>query len=100
MMKLINRQSSDAETRMHDGSWRLPAGCDGAQQEADGVAHVVLRSALVALAQVLGDHERMAEMEHRALDHLGALARVDRLELAGLDAVAQDQLDHVAHLLG
>ena len=35
----------------------------------------------------------MAEATKRPHDQLGGFARIDRLELAGLDAVAQDQLD-------
>ena len=69
-------------------------GCDGAEQEAHGGAGVGLEVA--AVFHALGDQNRMAEGRDRLHDQLGGLARVDRVELAGLDPVAQNELGHVA----
>ncbi len=52
---------------------------------------------IVAVLQAFGDQERMTERDIGTHDQHGGFARVDRLEFAGLDAVAQDQLDRRAH---
>src|SRR5262249_36609683 len=66
----------------------------GAQEEADGGTR--LRFEVVALFEALADHERVCKYDDRAHDQLSGLARLKPFEFAGLDAVAQDQLDAVA----
>src|SRR5262245_25199399 len=93
-MKLVFRHTLDAFWPWAGWTWRLP-GCEGAEEEAHGCAGVGLEIATVL--QALGDQDRMREAHDRAHDDVGGLARIHRLELAGLDAVAQDEFSHGAH---
>src|SRR5215813_14217602 len=93
-MKLVFRHTLDMLWPWAGWTWRLP-GCDGAEKEAHGGARVGFE--IAAVLQALGDQHRMREAHDRAHDDLGGLARIHRLELAGLDAVAQDELGHRAH---
>src|SRR5439155_18104755 len=67
----------------------------GAQEKPDGSPG--LRFQVVAFFQAVTDYKRVREGYHRAHDQFGSLARIDLLEFASLDPVAQDQLDHVSH---
>src|ERR1700681_4147233 len=68
---------------------------DGAEEKANRCAGFGLE--VLALLQALTDQERMSEDDDGPHDQLGRVARVDRLELARLDAVAQDQFRHILH---
>src|SRR5262245_33299310 len=93
-MKLVFRHTLDMLWPSAGWAWRLP-GCDGAQEEAHGGARVGFE--IAAVLQALGDQDRVREANDRAHDDFGGLARIHRLELAGLDAVAQDEFSHGAH---
>src|SRR5262245_51375201 len=71
---------------MGSGPWG-----DGAKLEADQRAGVSFE--VLAVLQSLGDQERMAVCDEGMHENGSSLAHVDLLELAALDAVAQDQLD-------
>src|SRR5581483_8117396 len=76
----------------------LLSGGDGAQQKADRSAR--LSFYVVALFHALAEDERMGKADERVHDQTGGGMRIDRLELAGLDAIAQDQFgDAVNDLL-
>src|SRR5689334_18922159 len=93
MTTLINRQYSGVRSRAERRAWLLRPGFDGAQKEARGVAHLGVAAALL---QAFGDQERMAESGHRTLEDDRRLVRVESLEFAVRNSVAQDYLDHLA----
>src|SRR6266478_8343724 len=72
----------------------LPTGSDGLDQKADGGAR--FRLDILPILQALADKHRMGEDHDRSQNQLRRRAWVDRLEFAGLDPVAQDQLHDVA----
>src|SRR3984893_16693113 len=67
----------------------------GAKEKADGGAG--LGFDVVALLQALPDHERMRESNERAHHQLRSFARINRLELAAVNTVPQDQFDDPVH---
>src|SRR6478672_13196358 len=70
-------------------------GSYGAKEKADGGAGLGFE--VVALLQALPDHERMRESNQGTQDQLRRLARINRLELAGVNAVPQHQFDDPVH---
>src|SRR3954470_6478420 len=83
---VVGREKASCGRRAVKG---LPGG-DGAEQEADGGAGLVLHH--LSLLQALAEQEGMGEGDDRAHEQVGGAVRIDLLELARLDAVAQDQL--------
>ena len=63
-------------------------------QKADGLAGFGLE--ILPILQALADKHWMGEDHDRSQDQFRRCARVDRLEFAGLDPIAQDQLHDVA----
>ena len=72
----------------------LPTGGDGLQQKADGGARFALD--ILPILQALANKQRMGEDHDGPQNQLSRCARVDRLEFAGLDSIAQDELHGVA----
>jgi len=70
-------------------------GSYGAQEKANCCPGVSLE--VLTLLHALTDQERMGEDHDGPHDQLGRIAWLDGLELARRDAVAQDQLGHVAN---
>src|SRR6187431_2988888 len=75
----------------------LLSGGYGAEQEADERARFGFE--IVAFLKTLSEQDWMAEGDIGFHDQGGGLARVDLFEFAGVDAVAQDQLDDRADAL-
>src|SRR5262245_46575537 len=73
-----------------------PAGRYGAEEEADLIASVGLE---VVLAQTFGDQHRVAVADQRLHQVDRSRTRIDLFEFAGLDAVANDHLDHAVQRL-
>src|SRR5438445_13789415 len=73
----------------------LTAGGYGAEEKANRCPGLSLE--ILALLQALTDQERVSEDQDRPHDQLGSVAGVNRLELASLDAVPQNQFRHMAH---
>src|SRR5262249_6070084 len=78
------------------GEWYidLPTGGDGLEQKPGGFAGLGLE--VLPILQALADKHWMGEDHDRSQDQVRRCARVDRLEFAGLDPIAQDQLYDVA----
>src|SRR6476659_6571385 len=72
----------------------LPTGGDGLKQKANGCACFGLD--ILPILQALADKHWMGEDHDGSQDQLSRCARIDRLEFAGLDPIAQDQLHDVA----
>src|SRR5437879_2118320 len=67
----------------------------GAKEKADGGTR--LGFDVVALLQALPDHERMRESNQSTHDQVRRLARINRLEFAGVNAVPQHQFHNPVH---
>src|SRR6202047_3757140 len=95
-------RSDETRISSHLGHGWSSAGCGmgstgsyGAKEKADGGAGLGFE--VVALLQTLPDHEGMRERNERAHHQLRRFARINRLELAGVNAVAQDQFEDPVH---
>src|SRR5262245_35364300 len=74
-------------------SWGLPE-AKGAEQEADRGAGFALH--VLFVRQALADQHRVHEGDQAAHYETRGLRRIDRAELAGFDAVADDELGGIA----
>src|SRR6185503_7437358 len=95
-----NKKSSDFSRSEACGDWvmtGLLSGGYGAEHEANEGARFGFE--VEAFLKALGEQDRMAIGDVCPHDHHRGLARIDLLELAGLDAVAQDQFDDRADAL-
>src|SRR5438045_9349217 len=97
MTKYVLRHNLGAKNLWAGPAWHLASRRDGAQEEADGAAGGSFK--VDAVLHALADEDRVGEAHHRAHDDLGRWTRLDRLKLAGRNAVAQDDLDDRAHQL-
>src|SRR4051794_1276834 len=94
MTKDVDRHSSDTLRLWVSATSDLPTGGDGLEQKADGCA--AFGRDTLPIRQALADKQWMGEDHDGSQDQFRRCARVDRLEFAGLDPVAQDQLHDVA----
>src|SRR5262245_25572814 len=99
---MTDETEKSSETRRSAAflSWVIMASVprrDGAELEADEGAGAGFE--VVAVLHPLGDQERVAVCNEGMHDNGSSLANVDFLEFAGLDAVAEDELDGGADTL-
>src|SRR6185312_181255 len=94
MTKCVYRHSVGTVRLWVNATSDLTTGGDGLEQKADGCAGFGLD--ILPILQALADKQWMGEDHDGSQDQLRRCARVDRLEFAGLDPVAQDQLHDVA----
>src|SRR6476646_5313660 len=94
MMKDVYRHFGGTVRLWVSATSDLPTGGDGSEQKANGCACFGLD--ILPILQALADKHWMGEDHHGSQDQLSRCPRVDRLEVAGLDSVSQDQLHDVA----
>src|SRR6476661_7434425 len=94
MTKDVYRHFEDTVRLWVSATSDLATGGDGLKQKADGCAGFGLE--ILPILQALADKHRMGEGHDGSQDQLRRCARVDHLEFAGLDPIAQDQLRDVA----